>query len=305
MKILIIGNSNIFNKKIYFALKKFKNIKLDIASKKKIRNVKVDRIYKSYSKALNSTTAKIVYVSLINSKHFYWASRALNKNKHVIVDKPLTTNFKDTKKLLTLARNKNLLLSESIVFHYHKQFKSIFSKINFKKPIKIIANFHVPKFNKNNFRNYSRFGGGCLQDMSAYACYLIYIFFKNKKYSLLSDKIIKNGYVNSFNVDAKSKNIILKASFSFNSTYKNEISIHNKSKIYQLNYFFSPPINKSLNALIHNAVTKKNYKINYKKQNVFHAYFDHLFKIIRNKKYNHFYKEIENVEKIKKKIIGN
>jgi hypothetical protein len=125
---------------------------------------------------------------------------------------------------------------------------------------------------------------------------------QNKKYSLISKKIIKNGYVNSFNVDEKSKNITLKASFSFNSKYKNHISIHNKSKIYYLNYFFSPPIKKSLNVLIHNVVTKKNYKINYKKQNVFHAYFDHLFKILRNKKYNYFYKEIENVEKIKKKI---
>ena len=303
MKILIIGNSNIFKKKIYFALKKFKNIKLELASRKKIRDIKFDRIYKSYNKALNSTNAKIVYISLINSKHFYWALRALNKNKHVIVDKPLTTNLKDTKKLLTLARNKKLLLSESIVFHYHRQFKKIFLKINFKKPVKITANFHVPKFKKNNFRNYSKFGGDCFQDMSAYACYLIYTFFQNKKYSLISKKIIKNGYVNSFNLDAKSKNITLKASFSFNSKYKNEISIHNKSKIYQLNYFFSPPINKSLNALIHNVVTKKNYKINYKKQNVFHTYFDHLFKIIRNKKYNYFYKEIENVEKIKKKII--
>ena len=110
MKILIIGNSNIFKKKIYFALKKFKNIKLELASRKKIRDIKFDRIYKSYNKALNSTNAKIVYISLINSKHFYWAFRALNKNKHVIVDKPLTTNLKDTKKLLTLARKKKLLL---------------------------------------------------------------------------------------------------------------------------------------------------------------------------------------------------
>ena len=39
MKILIIGNSNIFKKKIYFALKKFKNIKLELASRKKIRDI--------------------------------------------------------------------------------------------------------------------------------------------------------------------------------------------------------------------------------------------------------------------------
>ena len=132
MKILIIGNSSIFKRKIYFALKKFKNVKIELASRKKVKNIKVNKVYKSYNNAINTSDAKIVYISLINSKHFYWALKALNRNKHVIVDKPLTTNFKNTKKLLTIARKKKLLLSESVVFHYHKRFERIFSKINLK-----------------------------------------------------------------------------------------------------------------------------------------------------------------------------
>ncbi len=302
MKILIIGNSSIFKRKIYFALKKFKNIKIELASRNKVKNIKVNKIYKSYNNAINTSDAKIVYISLINSKHFYWALKALNRNKHVIVDKPLTTNFKNTKKLLTIARKKKLLLSESVVFHYHKRFERIFSKINFKKPTNIIANFNVPSFKIDNFRNYLKFGGGCFQDMSAYACYLIYIFFKNKKYSLINKKKIKNRFIDEFNLIAKSKNIFLKASFSFNSSYKNELTINNNSKKFYLNYFFSPPINESLNTLIYNTNTKKKYIIKYKKQNVFHTYFQHLFRIIRNKNYNYFYNQIKNVEKIKKKL---
>jgi predicted dehydrogenase len=302
MKILIIGNSSIFKRKIYFALKKFKNIKIELASRNKVKNIKVNKIYKSYNNAINTSDAKIVYISLINSKHFYWALKALDKNKHVIVDKPLTTNFKNTKKLLTIARKKKLLLSESVVFHYHKRFERIFSKINFKKQTNIIANFNVPSFKIDNFRNYLKFGGGCFQDMSAYACYLIYIFFKNKKYSLISKKKIKNRFIDEFNLIAKSKNIFLKASFSFNSSYKNELTINNNSKKFYLNYFFSPPINESLNTLIYNTNTKKKYIIKYKKQNVFHTYFQHLFRIIRNKNYNYFYNQIKNVEKIKKKL---
>jgi predicted dehydrogenase len=302
MKILIIGNSSIFKRKIYFALKKFKNVKIELASRKKVKNIKVNKVYKSYNNAINTSDAKIVYISLINSKHFYWALKALNRNKHVIVDKPLTTNFKNTKKLLTIARKKKLLLSESVVFHYHKRFERIFSKINFKKPTNIIANFNVPSFKIDNFRNYLKFGGGCFQDMSAYACYLIYIFFKNKKYSLINKKKIKNRFIDEFNLIAKSKNIFLKASFSFNSSYKNELTINNNSKKFYLNYFFSPPINESLNTLIYNTNTKKKYIIKYKKQNVFHTYFQHLFRIIRNKNYNYFYNQIKNVEKIKKKL---
>jgi hypothetical protein len=36
MKILILGNSDIFRRKIYYALKKFRNIEIEVASKKKL-----------------------------------------------------------------------------------------------------------------------------------------------------------------------------------------------------------------------------------------------------------------------------
>ena len=304
MRILIIGNSDIFKKKIYFALKKFKKIKIELASRRKIsKQIKINKKYSSYNKAIKTTKAKIVYISLINSMHFKWALKSLNNNKHVIVDKPITADFKDTKKLLNLARKKNLLLTESIVFHYHNQFNNIISKINLRKKTKITTKFHIPKLKKKNYRNFLKYNGGCFQDMSPYASYLIYIFFKNKKY-LLSKQHIKNknGLVNSFSISVKYKNITLNASYSFNSAYKNEIQIFNNSKKYSINYVFSPPINKPLTVEIFDYIKRKKYKVNFIKQNIFHAYFKEIFKIIRVKKYHNFYNEIEDIAKIKEKI---
>lgn len=112
MRILIIGNSAIFKKKIYFALKKFKKIKIELASRRKIQEkIKIDRKYSSYNKAINTTKAKIVYISLINSMHFKWALKSLNNNKHVIIDKPLTADFKNTKKLLNVAKKKKTFIN--------------------------------------------------------------------------------------------------------------------------------------------------------------------------------------------------
>ena len=304
MRILIIGNSSIFKKKIYFALKKFKKIKIELASRKKIsQQIKINKKYSSYNQAINSTKAKIVYISLINSEHFKWALKSLNNNKHVIVDKPLTVNFKDTKKLLNLAKKKKLLLAESIVFQYHNQFKNIISKVNLRKRIKINAKFHIPELKKKNYRNFQKYGGGCFQDMSPYASYLIYVFFKNKNY-LLSKHYIKNkkGLVNSFFIKAKNKNITLNASFSFDSTYQNEIQIVNGNKKYYIRYVFSPPINQSLTVEIFDLIKKKKYIINFIKQNIFYTYFQKIFKIIRAKKYHHFYNEIKYIAKIKEKI---
>ena len=71
MKILILGNSNIFQRKIYFALKKFKKLNIEIASTQKINNkFKISKQYKDYDEAINNTKAKVVYISLINSIHY-------------------------------------------------------------------------------------------------------------------------------------------------------------------------------------------------------------------------------------------
>ena len=304
MKILVLGNSNLFQKKVYPGLKKIKNIDIEIASKRKVeKNFKIKKSYNSYNKAINKTTAKIVYISLINSMHFYWALKSLKKNKHVIIDKPFTINYDQTQKLIELASLKNLFLSEAIVFHKHKRFIKLFSKIDFKKPIRVISKFHIPRLNYKNFRNFNKYGGGCFNDMSAYASYLIYLLFKKNNYLITSKrKKDKKKVIDYFKIQAKSKDVKLDASFMFNSSYKNEMTIYNKYKKYSIDLVFSPPIDKLLHLKISKNNTKKIYKEYFKNQNIFYTYFKDIFKIIRQNKYNHFYKEIETIAKITKKI---
>ena len=67
----------------------------------KVNNPRYDKTYDSYQKALNETTANIVYISLINSLHYNWAIKSLKQNKNLIIDKPITLKLSQTKKLLT------------------------------------------------------------------------------------------------------------------------------------------------------------------------------------------------------------
>ena len=60
-------------------------------------------------------------ISLPNSLHYFWAKKSLEKNYHVIIDKPATLNFRQAKDLIKLAKKKRKLLSEAVVFQYHYQ----------------------------------------------------------------------------------------------------------------------------------------------------------------------------------------
>ena len=48
--------------------------------------------------------ANIVYISLPNSLHFYWAKKALLHGYHVIIDKPMCVNKSEANILINIAK---------------------------------------------------------------------------------------------------------------------------------------------------------------------------------------------------------
>lgn len=60
------------------------------------------------------TSVDIVYIGTINPQHYEVAALMLENGKHVLCEKPLTLNQKQTKKLIELARSKGLFLREAV-----------------------------------------------------------------------------------------------------------------------------------------------------------------------------------------------
>ena len=133
MKILFLGYSEIFKRKILPSLKDKKIFKCEIASKKKIFDPFFSKKYDNYNEALKKTKAKLIYISLINSSHYKFCKKSLLLKKHVLVDKPLALTSKENLELIKIAKKNDLLLKEATVFTFNKRFKQFYSKKNFKK----------------------------------------------------------------------------------------------------------------------------------------------------------------------------
>jgi len=56
----------------------------------------------------------IVYIGSLNPQHFDIAMMMLKHGKHVLCEKPLTMNLKQTTELINYARSKNLFLMEAV-----------------------------------------------------------------------------------------------------------------------------------------------------------------------------------------------
>jgi dihydrodiol dehydrogenase / D-xylose 1-dehydrogenase (NADP) len=56
----------------------------------------------------------VVYIGTINTLHLDIGRLMLNNGKHVLCEKPLTLNLKQTKELINLAKEKELFLMEAV-----------------------------------------------------------------------------------------------------------------------------------------------------------------------------------------------
>lgn len=75
---------------------------------------KIKKAYGSYLKLAEDKDIDIVYVGTIHPMHFDIAKLMLNNGKHVLCEKPLTMNYKQTNELINLAKSKKLFLMEAI-----------------------------------------------------------------------------------------------------------------------------------------------------------------------------------------------
>ncbi|MDC0366768.1 Gfo/Idh/MocA family oxidoreductase, partial [Pelagibacteraceae bacterium] len=219
-KLLIIGYSSFVRRRIEPSLKKNKLFEYCISSKSNKINTNKKILYNNYEEALKKFTPEIVYISTVNSLHYDYAKKILNKGFNVIVDKPVTLNIKATKTLLKIAKEKKLLLAEATLFNYHRVFdimKRLCNGINQIEHIQ--SNLNHPLVRSP--REIAKINGDCESDMSPYAAAIIRLFIKNnlKNLSINRNYFINSKVVKNFYITTNSKTCNYFGNFSFKREY--------------------------------------------------------------------------------------
>lgn len=303
-KILLIGYSNLARKRLIKTFIK-KKILFYVASKsfkKKIHEAY--RQFDNYDKALKFSKADLVYLSIPNSMHFNLAKKILNYGYHLIVDKPITTNRGELKKLISIANKNNVMLSEAVFYNYHSQFDYLKKFCgNLKKIEQIFVNFTIPTPEPGSLLASRKLCGGALMDMGSYAASIHRIFFKER---IISKDIIvkknKKGLITSFDIFFKYNTKVLVGTFRFGGEYRNDIFVKLKNKTIEVNRLFSPPDDINLNLKINTKNKVKKIKI--KKDNCFENYLSEVIKNIKQKKFKYYQLNMIKDENLRLKIIG-
>jgi len=266
LDILVLGCSGVFLRRVLPALNKCSSIdSIHVASKNKNasaivkkNDIKIDLWFNDYDLAIETAKAELVYISLPNHLHYYWAKKALNRGLHVVVEKPATLNLAESRNLVDLSVERNLCLAEAVVWQYHPNVEYALDFLSdvTDESILLEARFTVPAFNTDNFRNYSEFGGGAFNDMSAYAASISRVFFNEKPINVTANILASNhstGIDTEFKIKLSfNESKVIIGNFGFDLHYKNHLVIKGTKFRHELNRVFSPPsdIGISLNSFV-------------------------------------------------------
>ena len=305
MKILLLGYSNLAKRRIIPSLKKIKNLSFDIASASSVPINNGHKVwYTNYIDALNKSDADIVYISLVNSLHFFYANKSISLGKHVIVDKPLALNNTQIFNLIERSKKKKILLAEALTFNYHRQFLYLKNAIKRNNPItNIIMKFNIPKPRKHDTKLSNKLGGGCFNDMIPYASEINRIFLKNNINIKSFIHIKKNKLSNSFSINTSNQKIEFYGFFSHNNEYENSITLSSTNYIIRLDRFCAPPPLSNLFVRFKKNNNIKNIKI--KKDDIFKNFLSEYFMKLKKKKFNYYHNKILFNSRFKHDLIKN
>lgn len=189
------------------------------------------RLFESYSQIVNSDSIDALYLPLPPALHYDWAKQCLLAGKHILVEKPFTTDFQQTKELISIANERELAVHENYMFVFHDQLKDIQNVINSRKigEVRLFRiSFGFPRRNQNDFRYNKQLGGGALLDCGGYTI---------KYASLLLGSSVKVqsatlNYINEFEVDlfgsgvlTNSRNDVVQIAFGMDNSYKCELEV--------------------------------------------------------------------------------
>lgn len=140
----------------------------------------IQSVYTDWNEFITSDI-EIVYIALPNHLHHTFALKALQHGKHVILEKPFTATYRESKELIETAHKENVFIFEAI----SNQFLPNYEKTN--QLIPTLGNIKIVQLNYSQYsRRYDEFkkghispvldstkAGGALMDLNIYNIHFI------------------------------------------------------------------------------------------------------------------------------------
>ncbi|WP_249029421.1 Gfo/Idh/MocA family protein [Tannockella kyphosi] len=264
-------------------------------------------IYEGYKSVISDPSIDAIYLPLPPALHYKWAKLALENNKHVFLEKPSTTNEKDTLELVELANSKSLALHENYMFQYHNQIDLLKELIDTKEVGEtrlIRTNFGFPKRLSNDFRYNKDLGGGALLDCGGYPLRLMSKLMEHDLEVIASKLVYNENDIDLFgSVMLTNSDVIGQVSFGMDNAYKCDIEVWGSNGTIYTGRVFTAPEGFETSIVINK--NNQESTISVRGDDTFYKSIDKFYKCItddniRELEYKELLTQIRLVEEVRK-----
>ena len=149
----------------------------------------IKRYYVDSEKLFEDEEVDVIYVAVPNHLHYLFCKKAIEAGKHVICEKPFTSNTTELEELVKLAKERDVLMVEAMTTHYLPNMISIKEKMDQLGDIKIVsANYSQYSSRYNAFKQGDilpafnpEMSGGALMDLNIYNINFVVALFGEPK----------------------------------------------------------------------------------------------------------------------------
>ncbi|MGC1343907.1 MAG: Gfo/Idh/MocA family oxidoreductase [Candidatus Binataceae bacterium] len=136
----------------------------------------IARVLASYDDLINDPDLDAIYNPLPNSLHCEWTIRALRAGKHVLCEKPLSSNAAEAEQMAAAADQSGRILVEAFHYYYHPlayRVREILRDGTLGKLSRLEAKFSVPFIPPTDIRHNLSLAGGATMDLGCYPLHMI------------------------------------------------------------------------------------------------------------------------------------
>ena len=158
---------------------------IDFANKYNIK-----KVYDNIDDVFTDSNVDAIYIATPHNTHLNFIKKAIENNKHVLVEKSIALNSDELNEVIELANKKNVIIAEAMTIYHmplYKKLNEVLASNKLGKVNLITMNFgSFKEYDMNNRFFNMNLAGGAMLDIGVYALSFIRYFFTSNPDKLLS-----------------------------------------------------------------------------------------------------------------------
>ena len=150
----------------------------------------VEKVYDRIDQMFEDEAVDIIYITSPHNTHFAFMEKALNRGKHLLVEKSITLNSRELDRMAALAAEKGLVLAEAMTIWHMPVYRELWKIVEEGS----LGRVQIMTLNFGSFKEYdmtNRFfnmdlAGGAMLDIGVYALSVVRSFMDQKPDQVVS-----------------------------------------------------------------------------------------------------------------------